>query len=456
MRGHARAEITDWKGKSLFAAKHDDISADQKHPVYGCPKASFHLWAFILNKTTFSTRTSTLDEVKEWLNHFGGVHVYQNGLRVSPYGNSGNDWLDMNLKRARSPEERPSTNNSIGRISVEDTKGLLIQKTDRSGFIEDEPFRELKRFATDALDWMARRRMQEAQKRRGRERQEAPKHTEKAKLEVRQAIERVPLKKRPAIRQAFIKYDTVREKEIKTLRREVQLYRTLSTAGITAATFAHESAGNPIKAIDQAAKAVQRRAEAELGDRYFQTLAEPVELIIRSTDALKVLGNVTLSLLDHEKRRASKVEIHRVIESVIKTYRPFILERGVDVATELTSGNPYLRGSEAAIESIVTNFLNNSLVWFDRVHGKPYRIVIHTSTVDGRLRMQFDDNGPGIEGISPDDVWLPGETTRPNSTGLGLAIVHDAAVDLGGTVSAVAHGKLGGASFVVDLPILGC
>lgn len=121
--GAARAVITDWKGKTLFTAKHGDLSSGSGHPIYASPEAQFDLWAFILNKETFSTRTSTLEQVREWLGHFGGVHLYQNGLRVSPYGNPGNDWLDMNLKRARSPEERPSTNTSIGRVSTFETGG---------------------------------------------------------------------------------------------------------------------------------------------------------------------------------------------------------------------------------------------------------------------------------------------------------------------------------------------
>ncbi len=453
--GTARAVVTDWKGKTLFTAKHSDISLGKGHPTYASPEAQFDLWAFILNKQTFSTRTSTVEQVREWLGHFGGVHFYQNGLRVSPYGNPGNDWLDMNLRRARSPEERPSTNNSIGRVSTFETAGRLTQKTDRSGFIENDVFLELRRFANDALEWMARCRMKEALKRRASERVEAPKRTIKAKLGMTEAIDRVPGPKRRAIKQAFKKYEGVREKELKTLRKEVQLYRTLSTAGITAATFAHESAGNPIKAIDQAAKSIERRARKELGDRYSNILAEPVELIIRSTDAMKVLGNVTFSLLDHEKRRASQVEIHQTIESVVKIYAPFLQERDVEVATDLADGNPYLRGSKAAIESIITNFLNNSLVWFEKTHVRKYKIGIRTEFSNGNLRIRFDDNGPGLEGIDPDDVWLAGETTRPNGTGLGLAIVHDAVKDLGGTVKAQAHGDLGGACFTVELPILG-
>ncbi len=453
--GRTQAKIVDWKGKTLFSAKHQDISNTKEDLPYRCPEATFDLWAFILNADTFVTRTSTIDEVREWLKLFGGVHLYQNGLRVSPYGNPGNDWLDMNLRRSQSPEERPSTNNSIGRVSIRETQGLLIQKTDRSGFIEGDSFIELKRFATDALEWMARRRMREAQKRRGKERRETPRRSAEAKLKIKEAIKRLPGKKGHAVEQAFDKYESFRDKELKTLRKEVLLYRTLSTAGITAATFAHESAGNPIKAIDQAAKSVERRARKELGEKYDLLLSGPVDLIIRSTDALKVLGNVTFSLLDHEKRRSSRVEVHRVIESVIKTYKPFTGERDVKVIPRLAVGNPYLRGSEAAIESIVTNFLNNSLVWFEKVHEKKREILIHTETTNDTLKLEFSDNGPGIEGIAVEDVWLPGETTRPNGTGLGLAIVHDTVEDLGGTVKAFPHGELGGATFLVEIPILG-
>lgn len=331
----------------------------------------------------------------------------------------------------------------------------MTQKTDRSGFIESDAFLELKRFAVGALNWMARRRMQEAEKRRATERRETPRRSEEAKLKVRKAIQEIPAPKRPAVEQAFGRYESAHEKEIKTLRKEVLLYRTLSTAGITSATFAHESAGNPIKAIDQAAKSVQRRARKELGERYADVLSEPVDLIIRSTDALKVLGNVTFSLLDHEKRRSSRVEVHLVIQSVIETFRPFTRERAVEVASTFASGNPYLRGSQAAIESIITNFLNNSLVSLEKVRGKQRNIVISTELLDGSLRLEFADNGPGIEDIAIEDVWLPGETTRPNGTGLGLTIVRDTVEDLGGMVSALAHGDLGGATFLVELPILG-
>lgn len=453
--GRAKAVIRDWRGKSLWTAKHKDITTVEDSGRYECPSARFDFWAFLLNKETFSTRNSTLGEVRAWLQSYGGVHLYQNELRVNPYGNPGNDWLDINLRRAQSPEERPSTNNSIGRVALFDTQRLLLQKTDRSGFIESDAFLELKRFASDSLEWMAKNRLEEAEKRRAKARAEAPMRSRTTKDSVEEAIRSIPAADRTAVVAAFSRYESARDREVKALQKEVQLYRTLSTAGITAATFAHESTANPIKAISSTIKTIERRARKHLGSRFRAILQEPIEIIVHSIDALKVLGNITLSLVDHDKRRVGKVDLHKVIKDVIRLYSPFIDEQGVEIHLELTKGKPYLRGSEAATESIIANFLNNSLMWFEGQVRKKPMVLIRTELQGEIFRLEFLDNGPGIRDIDPRFIWLPGQTTRPNGTGLGLAIVRDAVKDLGGSVGVIEKGDLGGATFWVELPILG-
>ncbi len=454
INGRASATVFDFRGETLFRTEHEILKRNNNGSPYNCPPSKFDLWVFILNRVTFSTRSSTLSEVRNWLKEIGGVHLYQNGLRVAPYGNPGNDWLEINLRRAQSPEERPSTNTSIGRVSITDIENQLIQKTDRSGFIESEEFFELKQFAVDALEWMARKRLEVAEKRRKKERTKAPRDTKTAKRKVNEAIEKVSKDSKDEVEKAFKQYDKVREKEMSGLRKEVQLYRTLSTAGITASIFAHESAGNPIKVIFNSIKTIQRRGRKLLDNLYVKTIREPVDLIIKSIDALSVLGNVTLSLIDHEKRRTGRVNVHQVIKTTLKMYKPFLKDREVKIIGEYALTNPIILGSEAAIESIITNFLNNSMTWFAGIQNIERKIVIQTEIVNNTLTLRFMDNGPGIEGISKEDIWLPGQTTRPNGSGLGLTIVQDAIKDLGGEVDVVEHGELGGAEFIVQLPLL--
>ncbi|WP_276372169.1 sensor histidine kinase [Chryseolinea sp. H1M3-3] len=453
--GFAKAAVLDYRGQVIFEAPHKEIARRRNGQKYGCPATTFDLWVFLLNSTSFSGRHTSIGEVREWLTEFGGVHLYENGLRVNPYGNAGNDWLDMNLSRAKSPEERPSTNTSIGVVKVKDSKGLLSQKTDRSGFIENDVFHEIRSFCQDALDWMAKRRIEVAEQKRRNTRETANTAAGNTKVTLQQAIKKLSRKNRKELEKAFAKFEKAQENQLTSLRSEVQLYRTLSTAGITAATFSHESRGNPLKAITQAIKSIERRTKEHLKSKYEELFEKPVQSILRAVSSLAVLGSATLKILSHEKRRVTRVEIHEVISNVLETFQPFTDGRDIILKTELTPGKPYMRSSEAAIESILTNLLNNSLVALENSVSKSREILIQTFVEQSTLSLTVADNGPGIVGIDVNDIWLPGETTNPNGTGLGLTIVRDAVHDLGGTVSAMAHGQLGGAEIIVELPIIG-
>ena len=148
-QGKATAKAYDRSGNVRWVSKKNDFDAH-----YRAPEADFELWVFLVAGTSFEGRTATLGEIRRWLRQLGGVHLYHRRLRVRPYGDPGHDWLDMNLARSRDPELRPSTNTSVGRMTVLDEDEQLLQKTDRMGFVENTAFIELKRFGVAALVWM--------------------------------------------------------------------------------------------------------------------------------------------------------------------------------------------------------------------------------------------------------------------------------------------------------------
>lgn len=454
--GMLNTKVTDWRGNTLYKATHEELRIGSNGALYDAPDMTFDLWAFTLAGATFSTRAASLGEVREWLRSFGGVHVYSNSLRVSPYGNSGNDWLDMNLARAKNPEFRPSTNNSIGRVKIDDAHGQLIQKTDRSGFIESDKFDAIRQASVDSMEWMARQRLNERDNRRRNEAKVNETEAEGTRQSVRNQIAQIPdAGNKLEVANAFARYDAARQKEAEGLRKEVQLYRTLSTAGITSATFAHESSGNPLKSIGWALGSIRRRLQTDLASTYEVRYSKPVDSIFKATNSLSVLSTATLSLINPDKRRVSRVNLHAVVRGVVTTYEPFLDGRVVSLSLNLAPGQPYITGTDAAVESIFTNLVNNSLSAFERVNEVDRRIEVSSRVVDGMWELTVADNGPGIEGIALKDIWLPGESRRDGGTGLGLTIVRDAISDLGGNVEAIAHGALGGASFIVRLQLLG-
>lgn len=457
IHGIGSAKILDWQGKPLAIADHAELRRKKKADSYKAPHCVFDLWAFLLGATEFSARKVSKSEITDWLNTFGGVHVYQDEIRVAPYGNQGNDWLDMNLARVRNPEERPGTHNSIGRITVPGSgKHQLKQKTDRTGFIEDDTFTQLKEFALDALNWMARWRLEKAEVRRRKEKEEAPKAAVIQKDKVDAAIALAEPEIRKVIESAFSGYQKSRDKETDALKKEIQLYRTLSTAGITAATFSHEAHGNPLKIIDLSVTALTNRIPRIVKGKEVQAkLLEPVESIKTASSSLTTLGTATLSLVRASKRRMERVSIHESIEHIAKLMEPFMSGRDSKIEHHLCKGDPYLRTSKAAIESVFANLINNSLTAFERAATVHRQITISTCIKGGDVEIIYTDSGPGIADLKLSEIWLPGITTNPDGTGLGLTIVRDTIKDMGGKIDALPNSPLGGAEFTIQLPILG-
>lgn len=411
-------------------------------------------WVFLLDAQTFATRTVSISEVKEWLSEFGGIHLYLGSIRVAPYGEPEDDWLELNLSKAREPYLRPTTRTSIGRIKISEPDARFQQKTDRGGLIENEAYYELRRFANDSTDWLARCRRHVREREREREREEAREQRSKEHLSMEKVIAQLPKDEQGLVLKAFTRYERSEQRARAALEREVQLYRTLSTIGIVATTFAHE-ARTPIDLIIRNVKQIARRAKKLLEEAYDDALSEPVAAVQAQAEALEGYGGVALGLARKEKRREGRVEIHKAIRTVIKDLRQHFDDRDVQILTQLVKAKPYLYGSQAALESILINLLMNSIRAFDGVPPQTRTVIVRTEVDESALQLSILDNGPGIQGISLRDIWLPGQTTFKDGTGFGLTIVRDTVSDLSGRVEVKANGELGGASFHIELPILG-
>jgi signal transduction histidine kinase len=450
--GIAEASVFDWKGSLLFHAAHHELSKE----AYRTAPAEFELWVFLLNPQNFSAKKASFGEVRDWLAEVGNVHLYHRGLRVKPYGDQGDDWLRINLARSRNPEVRPSTSTVIGRVIANDPDDLLIQKTDRLGFLENESFLELRRFAIDVLDWMAKVRLKETEKKREQVKQEASHDLENAKISLHEVIEaKLPEESRTIVRKVVRQYESARERETKALREDLQLYRSLATAGTTAAVFAHES-GKPVTLIEKIAKRIEKKGQELLGEQYTNSLGKPIAMLYQVGTSLLRFSNFPLHLLKREKRRMGVVDVHIVIDDIVELFKPFFDDAKIEVIKVKTDSNPRIRGSIALLESVITNFLTNTINAFNVEGGRNEgrQVIICTEFSGDYVRIKVLDNGSGISGIEIDKIWLPGETTT-SGTGLGLTIVKDCVADLGGKVQAIANGELGGAEFIVELPLVG-
>ncbi|WP_288128977.1 ATP-binding protein [Microbulbifer sp.] len=90
--------------------------------------------------------------IQSFLDESGGVRVYRDGIRVYNYGEPGDDWLGLDLRRVNTPTRNLSRNIVVGAIdlSLKDSQGLT-EKTNREGFVENDAYRRLRQIVLGAI-----------------------------------------------------------------------------------------------------------------------------------------------------------------------------------------------------------------------------------------------------------------------------------------------------------------
>lgn len=112
----------------------------------GCGPFQFHL-AYVQGRQ----RDSRLDpdmfaQVSAKLARYGGLYIYRDGIRVLPYGSSDFDFLDIEVRRAKSASDAFfSYRRMMGAIQLSRRdNGALREKAGREGFADNIAYREFR------------------------------------------------------------------------------------------------------------------------------------------------------------------------------------------------------------------------------------------------------------------------------------------------------------------------
>lgn len=453
--GRASVHLVDQRLGIDDTLGHDDVAGalSGEKGRYRALPAHLELHGFLRsNEALLGMGTAaTLEGLRAWLDAYGGVHIYHRGLRVAPYGDAGYDWLEMNLLRARNPEQRPSTQTAVGRMVVEDADGLLVQKTDRSGFIEDDRFSELRRFGQDVLEWAGRRRTRVADEQRQNARRQGPRRRKHARERLDDEIGKLPPPQQKAVTSAVKRYERAAEQDTDEMRKDLLLYRTLATIGTTSAQIAHETS-NPATAIVDLADEIEELGRDEIGAGGWELLEPPVQQVHALAKRLRDYARLPRVLLHEPKRRMRVFSADPALTDTVAVFAPLLVRHQVSVREEYGAVGIRLRGPTALLDAIISNLLINAIHALDDQAEQEREILVRTTSDDDALVLEVGDSGAGIQELATDEIWVPGATTTPDGTGLGLTIVRDSANQLGGTVAVEANGELGGAHFTIRLP----
>ena len=91
-------------------------------------------------------------QILKYLDENGGIRVYRDDIRVYSYGEPGNDWLGLDLRRVNQPTRSISNNNLLGIVSLNIAKSDgLREKTSRDGFDDNNAYQRLKMIMVSAI-----------------------------------------------------------------------------------------------------------------------------------------------------------------------------------------------------------------------------------------------------------------------------------------------------------------
>jgi signal transduction histidine kinase/predicted CoA-binding protein len=187
---------------------------------------------------------------------------------------------------------------------------------------------------------------------------------------------------------------------------------------------------------------------AALGATYnvYSLVAEVEQGASRLSDTVKALKSY--SYLDQAP--VQQVDIHEGIRNTLLILRSKL--SGVRVVEEYDPNLPIIQGHGSELNQVWTNILDNAA---DALSDTPNPLItIRTSFVDNWVRVEIEDNGPGIPPDVMGRIFDPFFTTKPpgKGTGLGLDISYSIVVTKhGGDLTASSHP--GQTTFTVMLPL---
>ena len=243
------------------------------------------------------------------------------------------------------------------------------------------------------------------------------------------------------------------------LEADLQRARNLSSLGEVVAGLAHE-VKNPLSGIRGAVQLLAREIEGRAaGEEY-------VRLVLREVDRLSGLLEQLLQLGARGALEIAAVNVHEVIDHVLALAGGEREGQSVEYVRLFDPSLPPVRGNRDALVQVLLNLVRNAIQALAANEGER---VLRVSTrmendyhfaagaSDGGrtrlVRIDVEDNGPGIPAELQPNLFSPFVTTKPKGTGLGLAVSHRLVSDLGGTIRL--ESEPGRTVFRVILPVWG-
>jgi len=210
---------------------------------------------------------------------------------------------------------------------------------------------------------------------------------------------------------------------------EILRSNRLEAWGEMARQVAHEIK-NPLTPIQLTAEhllAVAERDDANLP----AVVRSAVENILRQVVVLRETSKEFSDYASLRQVQKQPLDLRNLLEELARDYADSS-ERGIRFESAIDPSTPrHFAGDARLLRGAIANLIENAL---QATTGGLVRLSSHT--VDSKVRIAVEDNGPGVPPETLSKIFDPYFSTKSTGTGLGLAIARKAIEEHGGHVHA--------------------
>ena len=439
----------DITGITLFRETLGKKDGSPNNIATKCGSFSFGFYVFDLSKDAAGkfdlddTQTRRLKEHR--------IYLYRDGIRVYPYGDADDDWLQTDMYRGTKAAGMFLSNDQVlGFVNITQKENPeLKDKTNREGLIEiGDATSDFRNLLQIFLAWVRKKPYEKYRisTRDDKGAEIAKKERVKAGFEDLEA-KLASNKPAQAALQAVAKlYQTERS----YLIQRAETTENLAGVGLSVETASHDI------------MAVLHRGLISLDSLITETQktgALSKDFINRELIALRgMLSFVEAQLKDIQqlfkssKQRRKNVRIIDVLRKVEKLFAPSLNKENVILSIE-ERGSPLMgKTTDAVLLQLFLNLFDNAVYWLRSKGSGKRQIQVLLDGNEGELI--FADNGPGIKADDAPYIFEPFYSGRgEDGRGLGLYIAkqllerHDYSIEL---ADIKRHKLLPGANFVVS------
>ena len=437
------SRITGLKLYRDWSASRDFI----KNPI-NC--GSFNFSFFIFDLSNNADIRFKLDRDDKNLIKKHRIYLYRDGIRVYPYGNEDNDWLEVD--KARSTYRMGdflSNDQTLGIVNISQQENpMLIDKTNREGLVEVDnvtnDFSILLKLFLAYIRQYPYNTYREAIVLE--EKQKKKNITSDIFNNIKEEIEKLDNKK---ISEMLNKLESSYSTEKESWEQRFSITEDLAGVGLSVETSSHDLMAT-ISKVNTNHYELIRYLQRNI-DINKDVLIEELTNIQEAIEFIKKQLSDMQLLFRSSKQRRKNILVISDFEKVNKLFDRVLRKNNIYVNISVYSPDLIAFATDSMLLQVFLNLFDNSVYWLQNsfIPNKEIKILF-----DGKTKkVIFADNGPGInEKIIP-YIFEPFFSGKGDAgRGLGLYIARQLLKRCGYSIEVAKQTEkiLAGANFIID------